>query len=69
MKEPRSFPDAVLCRTRQVYGDVYRCLAADACRCPHAFVFAFSHYCRHPDGRTFRIMAGWYLPAVIAMTS
>ncbi len=58
-----------LCKTRHVYGEVYRCLAADACRCPHSLAFAFSHYCRQPDGGALRVKACWYLPEAIAMTS
>ena len=49
MKPPRTFPDRALCRTRHVYGEVYQCVADDACRCPYALSFAYSFYCKHPD--------------------
>lgn len=63
MSPRRVFPDTALCRTHHVYGEVYKCLAADGCRCPHAFPFAYSLYCRHPDGRDFHVRASWGIPA------
>ncbi len=55
MKSPRMFPDADLCRTRHVNGNVFRCLAEDACRCPHNLAFAFNFYCNHADSKVFAV--------------
>jgi hypothetical protein len=55
MKSPRMFPDADLCRTRHVNGNVYRCLAGDAWRCPHNLAFAYNFYCNHVDNRQFAV--------------
>jgi hypothetical protein len=58
MRSSRTFPDTFHCRTRHVYGEVYRCLADDACRCPHGLAFAYSYYCKHPDCRNFDAYVG-----------
>ena len=58
MKYPRTFPDAALCKTRHVDGEIFRCLSDDACRCPYGLAFAYSHYCRHSDGKAFSGRAG-----------
>ncbi len=64
MDSTRVFPDTAKCRTHHVHGEVYKCLRADGCRCPHAFAFAYSFYCRHPHGKDFIVRASWGLPLV-----
>jgi hypothetical protein len=69
MKSPRMFPDAALCRTSHVNGQVYRCLADDACRCPHNLAFAYSFYCNHADSRQFTGKADCNMPASVVSVS
>lgn len=62
MNSPRTFPDAAFCSIRHVHGQVYKCLADDACRCPYSLAFAYSFYCKHPDCKKFDVKVAWYLP-------
>lgn len=69
MNSPRTFPDATACRTRLVYGEVFRCLADDAGNCPHSVAFAHSFYCTYPEREKFCSMANRDVLAGIAITA
>ncbi|HEY6008326.1 MAG TPA: hypothetical protein VIU40_08390 [Geobacteraceae bacterium] len=66
MKPTCALSDAAVCRTRHVYGQVYRCLAAEVVCCPHGLAFACVLYCSHPDAGQFALPARAAMPADIA---
>jgi hypothetical protein len=65
--DSRTYPEADHCKTRHVHGQVYKCLAAHGCRCPHGFAFAYSVYCGHPECGSFCVEFNWYEPAKVAV--
>ncbi len=50
-------PDPCLCRNRQVFNDIYKCLTSkeEGMICPYEIPFGGRYYCRHPDRAKFEI--------------
>ncbi len=51
-----NFPDPALCRTQRVVNDFWECLVDHSNRgisCRYALEFGYSHFCKHPENRTF----------------